>query len=72
MFCKIVKENRKPLKAIKATAKHRHVEMKKILGGGGGAATYETLPATMGRRGRKFFISNRLKRLEKEIFAGGK
>ena len=35
MFCKIVKENRKPLKAIKATAKHRHVEMKKILGGGG-------------------------------------
>ena len=34
MFCKIVKENRKPLKAIKATANHRHVEMKKILGGG--------------------------------------
>ena len=70
MFCKIVKENRKPLKAIKATAKHRHVEMKKILGGG--AANYETLPATMVGRGRKFFISNRLKRLEKEIFAGGK
>ena len=34
MFCKIVKENRKPLKAIKATAKHRHVEMKKSRGGG--------------------------------------
>ena len=69
MFCKIVKENRKPLKAIKATAKHRHVEMKKSLGG---AANYETLPATMVGRGRKFFISNRLKRLEKEMFVGGK
>ena len=70
MFCKIVKENRKPLKAIKATAKHRHVEMKKILGGGG-AANYETLPATMVGRGRKFFISKSSKTTRKRNICRG-
>ena len=40
------------------------VEMKKILAGGGGNNNYEVLSATMVGQQRKFFISNRLKRLE--------
>ena len=44
----------------------RPVEMKKILGrGGGGATNYEILSATMIGWRRKFFISNRLKGIEK-------
>ena len=47
--------------------------MKKILRrGGGGATNYKILSTTMvGRRG-KFFISNRLKRLENLMFVGGR
>ena len=47
----------------------RPVEMKKLLGwvggGKGGATNYVILPATMVERRRRFFISNRLKRLGK-------
>ena len=52
------------------------VEMKKILGGGGGGGgvggntNYEVLSATMVGQQRKFFISNRLKRLEKLDICG--
>ena len=44
------------------------VEMKKILGGGD--TNYEVLSATMVGQQRKFFISNRLKRLEKLDICG--
>ena len=48
------------------------VEMKKIWGGGGGGGNtnYEVLSATMVGQQRKFFISNRLKRLEKLDICG--
>ena len=38
---------------------------------GRGATNYEILSATMVDRGRKFFVSNRLKGLEKLNIAGG-
>ena len=44
----------------------RPIEMKKILGeGGGGSTNYEILSATMVGQRRKFFISIRLKGLDK-------
>ena len=39
--------------------------------GGKGVTKFEILSATMVGRRRKFLISNRLKELEKFIFAGG-
>ena len=44
---------------------NRPVEIKKILGRGGGATKYEILSATMVGQRRKFFISNCLKGLGK-------